>query len=82
MKLPCSIRDRFNQLKELDDCRETILKSLEKHGHLTDELKAAVFSAETMAILEDIYLPYRPKRRTKATIAGGKRSWAPGKDHI
>jgi uncharacterized protein len=59
----------LNQLKELDNRRETILKSLEKHGHLTDELKEAVFAAETMAILEDIYLPYRPKRRTKATIA-------------
>ena len=64
-----SIRDRLNQLKELDHRRETILKSLEKHGHLTDELKEAVFAAETLAILEDIYLPYRPKRRTKATIA-------------
>jgi protein Tex len=64
-----SIRDRLNQLKELDSRREAILKSLEKHGHLTDELKEAVFAAETMAILEDIYLPYRPKRRTKATIA-------------
>jgi len=64
-----SIRDRLNQLKELDHRRETILKSLEKHGHLTDELKEAVFAAETIAILEDIYLPYRPKRRTKATIA-------------
>ncbi len=64
-----SIRDRLNQLKELDNRRETILKSLEKHGHLTDELKAAVFAAETMAILDDLYLPYRPKRRTKATIA-------------
>jgi uncharacterized protein len=64
-----SIRDRLSQLKELDNRRETILKSLEKHGHLTDEVKKAVFAAETMAILEDIYLPYRPKRRTKATIA-------------
>ncbi len=64
-----SIRDRLNQLKELDIRRETILKSLEKHGHLTDELKAAVFAAESMAILDDLYLPFRPKRRTKATIA-------------
>jgi protein Tex len=64
-----SIRDRLNQLKELDSRRETILKSLEKHGHLTNELKEAVIAAETMAILEDIYLPFRPKRRTKATIA-------------
>jgi uncharacterized protein len=67
-----SIRDRLNQLKELDNRRETILKSLEKHGHLTDELKKAVLSAETMAILEDIYLPYRPKRRTKAVVAAEK----------
>ncbi|MGA8180463.1 MAG: Tex family protein, partial [Desulfobacterales bacterium] len=64
-----TIRDRLKRLKELDDRRETILKSLEKHGHLTDELKEAVFSAETIAMLEDIYLPYRPKRRTKATVA-------------
>jgi uncharacterized protein len=64
-----SIRDRLNQLKEIDKRRGTILKSLEKHGHLTDELKKAVFAAGTMAILEDIYLPYRPKRRTKAAIA-------------
>ena len=64
-----SIRDRLNQLKELDHRRETILTSLEKHGHLTHELKEAVIAAGTMAILEDIYLPFRPKRRTKATIA-------------
>ncbi len=64
-----SIRDRLNQLKDLENRRKTILKSLETHGHLTDELKAEVFKAETMAVLEDIYLPYRPKRRTKATVA-------------
>ncbi|MBW1898068.1 MAG: RNA-binding transcriptional accessory protein [Deltaproteobacteria bacterium] len=66
------IRDRLEQLKELDDRRETILKSLEKHGHLTDELKGKVEAAETLTVLEDIYLPYRPKRRTKATIAKEK----------
>ena len=64
-----AIRDRLNQLAELDSRRETILNSLEKHGHLTDELKAKVLTAETLAVLEDIYLPYRPKRRTKGTIA-------------
>ncbi|MEJ2655799.1 MAG: Tex family protein [Desulfobacterales bacterium] len=64
-----SVRDRLNQLKDLDNRRKTILKSLEKHGHLTDELKTAVYAAETMAVLEDIYLPFRPKRRTKATVA-------------
>lgn len=67
-----AIRDRLNQLAEMDRRREAILASLEKHGHLTDELREKVMAAETMAILEDIYLPFRPKRRTKATIAREK----------
>lgn len=67
-----AIRDRMHQLSELDSRREAILKSLEENGHLTDELKMEVMAAETMAALEDIYLPYRPKRRTKATIAKEK----------
>ncbi|MDH3930053.1 MAG: RNA-binding transcriptional accessory protein, partial [Deltaproteobacteria bacterium] len=53
----------------LDQRRESILKSLTEQGHLTDELKESVMAAETLAILEDIYLPYRPKRRTRASIA-------------
>jgi uncharacterized protein len=64
-----AIRDRLQQLRELDQRRESILKSLTEHGHLTDELKESVMAAETLAILEDIYLPYRPKRRTRASIA-------------
>ena len=64
-----TIRDRLNQLIELDKRREAILKSLEERGQLTDELKEKILSAETLAILEDIYLPFRPKRRTRATIA-------------
>ncbi len=67
-----TVRDRLAQLKELDERRETILNSLEKHGHLTDELAEKVKSAQTLAVLEDIYLPYKPKRRTKATIAKEK----------
>ena len=67
-----AVRDRSNQLMELDKRREAILKSLEERGQLTDELKEKVFSAETMSVLEDIYLPYRPKRRTRATIAREK----------
>ncbi|MBN1226765.1 MAG: RNA-binding transcriptional accessory protein [Deltaproteobacteria bacterium] len=67
-----SIRDMLHRLQELEARRESILKSLEEHGHLTDELKEQVLAAETMAILEDIYLPYRPKRRTRATIAREK----------
>ncbi|MBC2742779.1 MAG: RNA-binding transcriptional accessory protein [Desulfosarcina sp.] len=67
-----AIRDRLTQLQELDRRRETILNSLEQHGHLTDDLKAQVLVAETMTRLEDIYLPFRPKRRTRATIAREK----------
>ncbi len=64
-----TIRDRLQQLRDLDQRRESILKSLEQQGHLTDDLKESVIAAETLAILEDIYLPYRPKRRTRASIA-------------
>ena len=67
-----SVRDRLNQLMELDERREAILKSLEERGQLTDELKEKILAAETMAVLEDIYLPYRPKRRTRATVAKEK----------
>jgi len=66
------VRDRLNQLKEIEDTREMILNSLEKNGHLTDELKEKVLAADSMAVLADIYLPYKPKRRTKATIAREK----------
>ena len=64
-----AIRDRLEQLLELDKRREVILKSLEENGHLTAELNDAVNAAESLTRLEDIYLPYRPKRRTRATIA-------------
>ncbi len=67
-----AIRDRLQQLNDLRDRQDAILKSLETHGHLTDELRQKVLGAPTMAILEDIYLPYRPKRRTRATIAKEK----------
>ena len=67
-----AIRDRLNQLKELDDRRVSIIKSLEERELLTDELKDKIMQAETMAVLEDIYLPFRPKRRTRATIAREK----------
>ncbi len=67
-----SIRDRMNQLAELDRRREAILKSLTEHNRLTDELKEKIEAAKTIAVLEDIYLPYRPKRRTRATMAREK----------
>lgn len=64
-----AIRDRIAQLRELTQRRTTILESLEEQGVLTDELRAKVEGALTMSSLEDIYLPYRPKRRTRATMA-------------
>ena len=64
-----SIRDRLSQLRELRDRREAILASLEKRGLLSEELRKAVLCAESMAVLEDAYLPYRPKRRTRAALA-------------
>ncbi len=67
-----AIRDRLGQLAELDARKETILKSLEQHGHLDEALKEKVMAAPTLAVLEDIYLPYRPKRRTRATVAKEK----------
>jgi protein Tex len=67
-----TIRDRIEQLRELDKRREAILKSVEEQGKLTPDLKKAIEGAETMSKLEDIYLPYKPKRRTKATIAKEK----------
>ncbi|PZX55707.1 Tex family protein [Algoriphagus chordae] len=66
------IRDRVLQLRELSKRKEAILKSIEEQGKLTPELKGKVEGAETMSKLEDIYLPYKPKRRTKATIAREK----------
>ena len=64
-----AIRDRLEQLAELDKRREAILKSLQERELLTDDLKEKILSAETMTVLEDIYLPFRPKRRTRATVA-------------
>jgi uncharacterized protein len=67
-----TIRDRLIQLLQLDERRDTILKTIEQQGKLTDELKEKILAAETMAVLEDLYLPYKPKRRTRATIAKEK----------
>jgi protein Tex len=67
-----AIRDRVQQLRDLDKRREAVLKSIQEQGKLTTELESKINAAETMAILEDLYLPYKPKRRTKATIAREK----------
>ncbi|MBC8413189.1 MAG: RNA-binding transcriptional accessory protein [Nitrospira sp.] len=67
-----AVRDRLEQLRELDKRREAILKSLEERNLLSDELKDKVNGADTLTTLEDIYLPFRPKRRTRATMAREK----------
>jgi uncharacterized protein len=66
------IRDRLAQLAELDKRREAILKSLTERQLLTDELATKIAAAGTLSILEDLYLPFRPKRRTRATVAREK----------
>ena len=66
------IRDEIERLRELEKRREAILKSIEGQGKLTEELKEKILDAETISKLEDLYLPYKPKRRTKATIAREK----------
>ncbi|HEY0771391.1 MAG TPA: Tex-like N-terminal domain-containing protein, partial [Sphingobacteriaceae bacterium] len=67
-----NIRDRIEQLRELDKRREAVITSIEKQGKLTPELLGAVVNAESLAELEDIYLPYKPKRKTRASVAREK----------
>ncbi len=67
-----AIRDGMLRLAQLDERRDAILKSLDERKLLTDELKVKIGRADTMAVLEDLFAPYRPKRRTRATIAREK----------
>ncbi|MGX9672787.1 Tex family protein [Mycobacterium sp. HM-7] len=64
-----TLEERLRYLRELDQRRDAVLASIEEQGKLTDDLKAALLAADTKARVEDIYLPYKPKRRTKAQIA-------------
>lgn len=63
------VQERLNYVKELEDRRQTILKSIEDQGKLSPELKIQILNCRQKTDLEDLYLPYKPKRRTKATIA-------------
>ena len=67
-----NLGERLTYLRNLDERRETILSSIEEQGKLTDELRIQIEAAETMVSLEDLYRPYKPKRRTRATIAKEK----------
>ena len=63
------LEERLGYLRELEDRRATVLKSIEEQGKMTPELARSINGAETKVELEDLYAPYRPKRRTKAQIA-------------
>jgi protein Tex len=67
-----NIRDRNIQLVDLDKRRESILESIKEQEKLTPELEKSILASETMSELEDLYLPYKPKRKTRATIAKAK----------
>ena len=67
-----SIRDRIQQLRELDARREVILKSIKEQEKLSPELERKINAAQTLTELEDLYLPYRPKRKTRASVAREK----------
>lgn len=67
-----SIRDRYIKYQELEKRREAIIASINEQGKMTPELEKQLLLAETMSELEDLYLPYKPKRRTRATIAREK----------
>lgn len=64
-----TLEERLNYLRELDERRAAVLASIEEQGKLTDDLRTALLTADTKSRVEDIYLPYKPKRRTKAQIA-------------
>ena len=64
--------ERLKYLRNLDERRQTIISTIEEQGKLTDELKAKIEAAETAAVLEDMYRPYKPKRKTRADIAKEK----------
>ncbi len=66
------IKDEYNRLKDLDSRRESIIKSIEEQGKMTPELLQKIEEVQSMSELEDLYLPYKPRRRTRASIAKEK----------
>ena len=64
--------ERLTYLRNLEEKKEQVISSIEEQGKLTEDLKKQILSAETLVVVEDLYRPYRPKRRTRATIAKEK----------
>ena len=67
-----TLNERLAYLRNLEEKKEQVLGSIEEQGKLTEELKAQILAAETLVVVDDLYRPYRPKRRTRATIAKEK----------
>ena len=67
-----NLYERLNYLRGLEDKKNQVLGSIEEQGKLTEELKNQILAAETLVAVDDLYRPYRPKRRTRATIAKEK----------
>lgn len=67
-----NLDERLKYLRSLEERREQVLASIEEQGKMTDELRAKIVAAETMVAIEDLYLPYRPKRKTRASVAREK----------
>ena len=66
------LHERLQYLRNLEEKKEQVLATIEEQGNLTEELKAQILAAETLVVVEDLYRPYRPKRRTRATVAKEK----------
>ena len=67
-----NLHERLLYLRNLEDKKKQVLSSIEEQGKLTEELKKSILEAQTLVVVEDLYRPYRPKRRTRATIAKEK----------
>ena len=67
-----NLHERLTYLRNLEEKKEQVLNSIEEQGQLTDELRAKIVAAETMVVVEDLYRPYRPKRKTRASVAKEK----------
>ena len=67
------LHERLVYLRNLEDKKAQVIASIEEQGKLTDQLRADIEKAETMVLVDDLYRPYRPKRKTRATIAKGWR---------
>ena len=67
-----NLHERLVYLRNLEDKKEQVLKSIEEQGKLTEELKEKILAAQTLVVVEDLYRPYRPKRKTRASVAKEK----------